>query len=462
VELLFTKRQTPDLADGCNIFGPIQVLQVELSQPLPDVMAFDVETGQCYQRTISLVRLRHQPLGVVELHLGENGINATDYARQIWHALGPEIKEYLLQHGVTEVAEFGAAGLTGVGSLGERQIQEPPLSNAPAVSVIVATHDRTSSLATCLQSLLLLRYPTYEILVVDNAPNSKATADYMRREYDNSSQVRYLLEDHPGLGAAHNRGLREVKNPIVAFTDDDVVVDRHWLTELVKGFSVAEDVACVTGMIFPIELETQSQIWTEQYWGLCKGFTRRVFDLDQNRPNTPLYPYTAGVFGSGANMAFRTSVLRRLGGFDAALGVGTIARGGDDLAAFFQVVSSGYKLVYQPAAIVYHQHRRDYDGLRRQAFGYGVGFTAYLTKSLLDRPTLLFDFISEAPYGLSYVLNFKSTKLAAYPRELKNLERKGMMYGPFAYLRSRWQCRKLRQQLGPVEEPKGLQGVSYE
>jgi GT2 family glycosyltransferase len=454
--LVFTRRQTPDLAYGRNICEPIRVLEVELSQPLPNIASFNSENGQRYRQAICLVRLYRQPLGVVELYLGENGINATDCAHLIWRALGSEINEYLLQHGLMEVAELEAAGLPGVTIPGEGPTPEPFLTNDPPVSVVVATRDRTASLATCLRSLLSLDYPTYEIVVVDNAPSSKATADFIRQEYGDSPQVRYLLEGRPGGGAARDRGLREVETPIVAFTDDDVVVDRHWLKELVKEFSVGEDVACVTGMIFPMELETQSQVWTEQYWGLCKGFTRRVFDLHQNRPKIPLYPYTAGVFGSGANMAFRTSVLRQLGGFDVALGPGTTARGGEDLAVFFQVICTGYKLVYQPAAIIYHQHRRDYDGLRKQAFGYGAGLTAYLTKSLIDRPKLLFGFASKAPYGFSYVFSSKSTKLASYPRELKNLERKGMIYGPFAYLRSRWQCRKLKQHLDPAEEPKGL------
>jgi GT2 family glycosyltransferase len=252
----------------------------------------------------------------------------------------------------------------------------------------------------------------------------------------------------------------DVKAPLVAVTDDDVVVDRHWLAELVTGFSVAENVACVTGMIFPTELETPAQVWIEQYGGFSKGFTRRVFDLAKHRPQSPLFPYAAGAFGSGANMAFRTSVLRALGGFDPVLGAGNVARGGDDLAAFFQVITAGYTLVYEPAAIVHHRHHRAYDDLRQQMYGYGVGLTAYLTKALVDKPGLLLDVAVRIPHGLVYALSSRSPKnmrkLVDYPRELTTIERKGMLYGPCAYLRGRWQTRKMTKQLGSLAGPATL------
>ena len=87
-------------------------------------------------------------------------------------------------------------------------------------------------------------------------------------------------------------------------------------------------------------------------------------------------------------MAFRTDYLRRRRGFDAALGTGTVAMGGDDLAAFYDVVSAGHRLVYEPGAIVLHQHYRDYAALRRQTYGYGAGLGAHLTRCLIDDPRL--------------------------------------------------------------------------
>jgi GT2 family glycosyltransferase len=249
----------------------------------------------------------------------------------------------------------------------------------------------------------------------------------------------------------------EVKSPFVAFTDDDVVVDEYWLSALMRGFSAAPNVACVTGMIYPAEMETPPQEWIEQYWGLGKGYTRRNFDRSVNRLKSPLYPYTAGSFGSGANMAFKTSVLRELGGFDPALGAGSLALGGDDLAAFFQIVANGYQLVYEPGAVVHHWHRRDYAGLRRQAYGYGAGLTAYLMKVLIDKPIRIFDFALRLPAGLIYAFSPRSPKnkrkQTNYPKELTNIERSGMLHGPWAYLRSRRLSRRIKNQSGSFQNP---------
>ncbi len=193
-------------------------------------------------------------------------------------------------------------------------------------------------------------------------------------------------------------------------------------------------------MIFPLELETEAQDWLERYAGFNKGFEPVVFDLAEGSTD-PLFPYTAGSFGSGANMAFRTDVLRGMRGFEPALGAGTEAKGGDDLAAFFDVIAAGHAIAYEPAAIVYHEHHRTFDALRRQTFGYGVGLSAYLTKTVLDDPDRLWDMLGRAPKALHHALSPKSAKNDRLPldtpRTLVRRERLGMLVGPALYLLSR-------------------------
>ena len=309
-------------------------------------------------------------------------------------------------------------------------------THPPRASVIVATRERSASLSRCLDSLLVLDYPHYEVVVVDNAPATDATERLVAARY--ARDVRYVVERRPGLAAAHNRGIATARGEIVAFTDDDVVADRRWLLELGTAFEWAADIGCVTGMICAAELETPAQVWSEARWGFGKGSTPRVFRMSDRRRLGSMFPFAAGRFGSGANMAFRTGVLRELGGFDPALGTGTPSRGGDDLAAFFGVVAAGYALAYAPGAIVRHWHRRDYASLRRQAYGYGAGLTAYLTKTVADDPRRLVGLAAGAPAGLVYLLSPHSAKNARtpqdYPGELRWWELLGMLGGPASYL----------------------------
>ena len=171
--------------------------------------------------------------------------------------------------------------------------------------MIVATRNRPELLQRCLEALLTLRYPRYEIIVVDNAPSSSATADLIEQTYRDVSQVRYVREDRQGLSFARNRGMQEARGEIVAITDDDVVVDANWLLELIHGFQVSDNVVCVSGLVLPMELETREHGWFEQYGGSSKGFTRRLFDMGEHHPRTPLFPYTTGRLGTGANIAFK-------------------------------------------------------------------------------------------------------------------------------------------------------------
>jgi GT2 family glycosyltransferase len=312
-----------------------------------------------------------------------------------------------------------------------------------AASVVIATRDRPADLRRCLDSVLATGYPQLEVLVVDNAPGSRATEALVRDEYPG---VRYLREDVPGLANAHNWGLAHVTTPVVAFTDDDVVVDRDWVRTLAARFAEgpvvrgrAGGVACVTGLIWPAELETSAQLLTDTHGGFAKGFESRVFDLDRNRPADPLFPYAAGTLGSGANMAFRTDVLRGLGGFDPLLGAGSPGRGGDDLAAFAEVILAGYSLVYEPAAVVHHRHRREHEAVSAQALNYGIGLGAYLTRLAVRRPSVLAEFARLAPRGAAHVLSGPAKPAEGrrddYPRRLTLLQVYGMARGPWAYLR---------------------------
>jgi hypothetical protein len=147
-------------------------------------------------------------------------------------------------------------------------------------------------------------------------------------------------------------------------------------------------------------------------------------------------------------MAFRTSFLHQRGGFDEALGAGTIAMGGDDLAAIYDVIRSGGRLVYEPAAIVLHQHPRQYSALKRQTYGYGAGLGAHLTRCLLRSPKMALVFMRHARpvvrRGVEVIRPAVGEgDVPPYPRELSRQQWKGLASGPARYLLSRGRTRRL-------------------
>ena len=423
-------------------FQPIRIVEVEIGRPLPAVPGYDSVSGRVYARGLAFIRLHARPLGIVEFSLAGGNLSAEGLADRIQARLGEAISQHLQGDGFASDATLTAAGLGLSGRPLCIEGRDRACAEAPLISVIIPTSNRSEQLATCLQSVIANVYPHFEVIVADNVPTTPDTADLVRRLALSCPQLRYVREDQPGSASARNRGLSLATGEIVAFTDDDVVVDRHWLAELAAAFNGASDVGCVTGLIMPRELETPAQVWFEQYGGFGKGFSRLVFDMWENRPDDPLFPFNAGMFGSGNNMAFKTAVLKELGGFDPRLGNNTPALGGVDVDAFFRTVIKGHRIVYEPAAIVYHAHRREYAGLKKQVFSFAAGTTAVQVKSLLQNPRLLPGFAQMLPAGLRFALSPNSAlhakKSGDYPKELTRLDRKGLLYGPVAYLRSCW------------------------
>ncbi|MEV8590198.1 glycosyltransferase [Streptomyces sp. NPDC051180] len=413
--------------------APMPVVDIDLAEPgafrRPGGRTRNAPTG----RALGLVRLHGRPLGMTEA----SGLEPAELWRAFETAALREFPD----------AARGHRPRPGDG---------PPVrGGAPEISVVVATRNRAGMLRDCLDSLLALEYPRFEILVVDNAPADTSARDLVGRRYAASGRsdgpaVRYLHEPVPGLARAHNRGLAAARGPIVAFTDDDTLVDPRWLTALAEPFLSDPRTGCVTGLIVPAELDTEAQVALERHGAFAKGYTPRTWSL-RAPPADPLFPFTAGRFGSGANMAFRTRLLRELGGFDPATGVGTPARGGDDLLSFFRVLARGRSLAYEPGAIVWHRHRRTPEALEAQAFGYGAGLGAYLAGALVHEPRMLPALLRRLPGGVRYALARSRERAGADAptgepsTRIARLELRGLLYGPVGYLRSRREERRLQR-----------------
>jgi O-antigen biosynthesis protein len=429
---------TPEMAGSLDDFAgavaPTRVVDVDLARGI-GAIARDGDAGTAYRRARVQVRLHGKPLGSVDLDLVEGRLAATDVAARIWESLEPNINRHLDADGLDSVSSLSPSGIGRIPNPRCVQARERSCANGPMISIVLATYGRPKGLARTLDSLAELKYRRFEIVLVDNAPETPYIRELFERESGRFDNLRYVTETVRGLTPARIRGVEAAAGEIVAFTDDDVVVDPYWLAELATAFELREDIACVTGLTLPLELDTPAQMWFEEFGGFSKGFSPQVFNMRENRPPDPLFPYAIGRIGSGNNMAWRVDLLSRLGGFDPR----TTNTGAEDISAFFDAITKGFTIAYEPAAIIFHEHRRKYTDLERQMYWYGIGLGAYLTRCVLSNRKHMLRFAARSPAGLRYLVSSKSAKnkakLATYPRELTRLERRGALRGPFVYLR---------------------------
>jgi GT2 family glycosyltransferase len=315
----------------------------------------------------------------------------------------------------------------------------------PRVTVAIpTTFAGVQSLSVAVASIAHLDYPEFEIVLVDNrlAPNED---DHAQVRSVTGHEVRILHEPERGISAARNRALLGCEDQFIAFTDDDVQVEPDWLRQLVRPLLADPRVACSSGVIIPAELTSPEQsMFEDLFGGFNRSFVPKLHGGNQARDRDPLFPYAAGRFGSGANIAFRTKVLKDIGGFDSALGTGTPARGGEDLAAFIQILSDGGLIAFEPSAILHHMHRGTSGELRRQVFSYGLGLTAMFTSLMVADKRHLRAVVRKLPNAVMLFLGsgngtVRKNEETPVPFRLRLWHFAGMAIGPPKYFQSRRQ-----------------------
>jgi len=369
-----------------------------------------------YREARILIRLAGRPVGQTTLPVVDGAIGGVGLRDAMIEAAGWPLSECWLRQRL--------------------QWDYPDLqaSAYPKATVAICTRDRPDDVRRCLDALMRLEDHGEEILVVDNCP----ATDVTKRVVEEYPGVRYVREDRPGASAARNRALREARYDIVAFTDDDAAPDPSWLRGLLRNFNDPL-VLCVTGLTMPLELETEAQEWFERHTPFGRGFARFVLD------GTTCNPLHVARAGTSANMALRKSILEYVGMFDEALGPGTLTKTGEDFDLFSRILTSGYRIAYDPAALSWHRHRQTWKELQHTVYGYGAGVYACLTRTFFverefGAPLVAWGWLrhSQLPALVRSIMHQGECK----PLDLLVAELRGCMAGAWAYVRSRRRLRK--------------------
>jgi GT2 family glycosyltransferase len=215
----------------------------------------------------------------------------------------------------------------------------------PKVSVVVCAYNAAGTMDECLSSLDALRYPNYEVIVVNDG--SRDTTGEIAKRY---ARARVIDVPNGGLSAARNVGLTAATGEIVAYTDSDVRVDPDWLTYLVRPFLTSD----VVGVGGPNVVPTDDP-WMSQCVARAPGGPVHVMLDDRVAEHVP-----------GCNMAFRRDALLAIDGFNPVY-----VRAGDDVDICWRLQARKQVVGFAPGALVWHRHRSSVRSFWKQQVGYG-------------------------------------------------------------------------------------------
>ena len=215
----------------------------------------------------------------------------------------------------------------------------------PKVSVVVCSYNGGRTLRECLNSLMRLDFPDYEVILINDGSTDETAeiaADF--------PQVVYHYQENHGLSVARNVGAKLATGEIVAYTDDDCVAEVHWLRYLVQAMQ-DQQVAAIGGPNVP----PPTDCWVAKCIAASPGGPSHVMLNDRYAEHVP-----------GCNMAFRRDELLALGGFDSQF-----LQAGDDVDICWRWIDSGKSIGFAPGAMVWHHRRISVRAYMNQQRGYG-------------------------------------------------------------------------------------------
>ena len=233
----------------------------------------------------------------------------------------------------------------------------------PVISIIVPAYNVENTVRKCIDSLLRINYPNYEILIVDDGSTDKTRAILF--EYKN--RIKIIESQHVGPSKCRNIAVKQAKSDYIALTDSDCIVDKNWLKELIGGFS-NDKVVGVGGTQLSPEDETIFGKNVQSFFeltgflgGYIKYYEHQASSIEDRDLNLKQVSHNPS-----CNVMYRKHAFLEIGGFDEKLWPG------EDVDLDYRLKRKGYEFRYNPKAIAYHYRSQSIKELSNMMYCYGV------------------------------------------------------------------------------------------
>jgi len=265
------------------------------------------------------------------------------------------------------------------------------------ISIIIPTKNRSENIEKCLEHIIKASYNLIdkEIIVVDGSDN--ASEQRKTETIVNMFGEKYYFASKSNVSMARNIGIKKSLGDILVFADDDFVVDKNWIINLIINYQNPK-VVCCTGRMLSYRNDEASKLY-EESMSFDRGSSHLVFTRKEINilnllktvtkiGNKRLLDKTPVPWAVGYGFySFRKDIFDRVGYFDTRLGRGTLAVGGEDPDIFYRILKTGEIIVYEPTAVIFHNHRQDINAILKDAYNSGISVRS-LTKKYFKKGDL--------------------------------------------------------------------------
>jgi glycosyltransferase involved in cell wall biosynthesis len=214
-------------------------------------------------------------------------------------------------------------------------------------------------LERCLAAMRASVRPEDEIVVVDSASGDASRVAAIAA----GAGARLVRCEQPGVNRARNAGWRAAYNQLLAYVDDDVVVDASWAGAFAQSAASHPSAAFITGRSDALDDAAHTAVATKD------DDTAAVLDRT-----------TPGDLGHGNNLLVRASALAVVGGWDESMGVGARFKSAPETDLYDRLFAAGFSGWYEPTALAHHDQWRAPKDLVRLDWRYGFGNGARIAK----------------------------------------------------------------------------------
>jgi glucosyl-dolichyl phosphate glucuronosyltransferase len=216
---------------------------------------------------------------------------------------------------------------------------------AQSISIIIATKNRSAELKALLDSIRELRGLhkfELEIIVGDNNSTDATWDNLFAESKQFPALIRPLKIKTPGKSSVLNEAMRAAHGDVLAFVDDDVVVDAGWLKAIENFFKTGNYQVGQGGIRIQAPDRANPEI-------------QRLIQRYRTIPNLDFGPEINSLHSlNGANFAISREVLNRVGLFDERLGPGASGTS-EDVEFARRLIRGGFRIGYMREAVVYHR-----------------------------------------------------------------------------------------------------------